>query len=55
MEQLTRLALLYLDPATGSLTFQLLIGGLLAIAAAGRKYLRRIIPGWLRFSRGKGA
>jgi hypothetical protein len=48
MEQMTEL-LCYLDPATGSLTFQILIGGLLAFVATCRGYVRR--TPWLKLLR----
>ncbi len=40
MEYLTLLS--YLDPASGSLTFQILIGGLVAALAVLRRYWSRI-------------
>lgn len=48
MESITPI-LCYLDPATGSLTFQILVGGILAIAATWRglaSRLRRLALAW---------
>lgn len=38
--------LCYLDPASGSLAFQILVGGVLAVLAAVRGWWRRLI--WWR-------
>lgn len=53
MEGMTEV-LCYLDPAAGSLTFQILIGGFLALVATCRGYVRRIRwSSLLRFLRNK--